>query len=117
MQTIGLKPHVDGGMDLDFTVIEGIAELAQSVSIELGSTLGEWIFDTSYGLDKARIGDKPSEEIIAAEVTRVIGNEPRVKLDGTVNVELDMQVNRVAIVTFTLVEVATGEALEMEVAI
>lgn len=115
MQTINLKAHDDGGMDLDFFVIEGNDEIMQSLSIELGSALGEWLFDENYGIDRTKLTDKPYEEEVAAEVIRIVGNEPRVRLEGTVNVEMDMLNERRMNVSFLVRRTDTDELLEVNI--
>lgn len=100
--------------DLAFEVIEGKMEIKQCLEIELGSALNEWFADTSYGHKRDVFTEKPLPEELELEVARVIANEPRVRLVGGVNVEVE-KASRTAFITFVVEEIATGETWEQEV--
>lgn len=104
---------VDG--DISLTVfVEGTHEAAQSLSIELGTRLGEWFDDDEYGTDFTVLQDKPEDDDIVAEIARVVANEERLETDGDIEVVQDRSKRQLS-VYIPLINATTEEETGLEV--
>lgn len=106
---------VNGDMSLD-TFVEGVLEFTQSVSIELGTRLGEWFLDEDYGTDFAVLQDKVDDDEIIAEISRVVANEERLETDGDIELTFD-KASRELSVYIPLIDAQTNEETGLEVGI
>lgn len=107
---------IDGDLSLEQEYVTDSDEVTQSLAIELKSQLEELFLDEDYGFDMTVLQDKPDDEEIIAEVSRVIANEERVELVGDVLVNQDRKA-RIVYVKFTVQIKDTGEETEMDVSL
>lgn len=107
---------IDGDLSLEQEYVTDSDEVTQSLAIELKSQLEELFLDEDYGFDMTVLQDKPDDEEIIAEVSRVIANEERVELVGDVLVNQDRKA-RIVYVKFTVQIKETGEEREMDVSL
>lgn len=107
---------IDGDISFEKEYVTGSEEVAQSIGIELKSRLEELFLDEDYGFDMTVLQDKPDDDEVIAEVSRVIANEERVELVGDVLVNQDRKA-RIVYVKFTVQIKETGEEREMDVSL
>lgn len=107
---------IDGDLSLKQEYVTDSEEVAQSLAIELKSQLGELFLDEDYGFDMTVLQDKPDDDEIIAEVSRVIANEERVELVGDVLINQDRKA-RIVYIKFTVQIKSTEDEIEMDVSL
>jgi len=97
----------------DFNMIEGDAELAQSVRMNIEAARGEWFLDLNYGMDREPFETKPFNED-AAQLAIIEAATADERIASVENIVLtpDFQTRRLK-VTMQLIK-DTGDILEVE---
>lgn len=107
---------IDGDLSLKQEYVTDSEEVAQSLAIELKSQLEELFLDEDFGFDRTVLQDKPDDDEIIAETSRVIANEERVELVGDVIVNQNRK-TRIVYIKFAVQIKETGEEIEMDVSL
>lgn len=85
----------------DFKMIEGEKEIAQCLSIPLGTNLKEWFLDERFGIDFTLILGKSNDEEARAEVLRVLSQEERVASIDSLTISNDFT-NRIRTIRYSV---------------
>lgn len=115
MKTLALR---DGDLlfeNGDFKIIEGSEEVAQCISISLGTNLKEWFLNEEFGLDFMKMLDKSTDDEARAEVLRVLSQEERITSIDELTISNDYK-NRKRTIKYT-VTLTDGTTLNEEVSV
>lgn len=107
---------IDGDLSFEQEYVTDSEEVAQGIVIEMKSQLEELFLDEDYGFDMTVLQDKPDDDEIIAEVSRVIANEERVELVGDVLINQDRKA-RIVYIKFTVQIKSTEDEIEMDVSL
>lgn len=97
----------------DFKLDQDEKEVAQCISISLGTNLKEWFLNLTIGLDFKRVLEKSTKDEARAEVMRVLSQEERISEIN--NVEIN-DVNRIRMIDYS-VTLIDGTVLSEEVVV
>lgn len=97
----------------DFKLDEDEKEVAQCISISLGTNLKEWFLNEECGLDFKRVLEKSTKDEARAEVMRVLSQEERIKEINSVEIN---DANRVRKINF-VVTLMDGTVIREEVVV
>lgn len=101
----------DGQNDLQ--MVEGQAEVSQSIERVLSTNLGEWFLNIEHGLDFDLIRDKMvEEERKRVEIIRAIGQDPRFDELKDLTLKFDRKERHLHL-SFTA-KMKSGEIVEVE---
>lgn len=99
----------------DFKIIEGSEEVAQCISISLGTNLKEWFLNEQFGLDFMKVLGKSTDDEARAEVLRILSKEERIKSIDELTISNDSK-SRTRIIKYT-VTLTDGTTLNEEVSV
>lgn len=113
MKTLGLTEGDLVFKNGDFIITEGVEEVQQCLEIMLSTNLGEWFLNRDFGFDRSLIQDKPSDDEVQAEISRVLQQEERVEVINSIEVNQDRKQRKLS-AAFD-VAIVGGETIRSEV--
>lgn len=97
----------------DFQMVEGDAELAQSVRMNIEAARGEWFLDLNYGMDREPMETKPyNEEMVQLSIIEAATSDERIASVENLKMSPNFATRRLA-VSMQLVK-ETGEIIDLE---